>query len=82
MIQKQFIAQIDSMEVDLDSVETIIKENKHKTLRENILGMNKEEKTPKTLFIEKNGTIKDIKYFIPKLTQNLQRNLSNTYHFI
>ena len=70
MIQKQFITQIDSREVDLDSVETIIKENKYKTLREHILEMNKEEKTPKMLFIEKNGTIKDTKYFIPRLMQN------------
>ena len=62
------MAQIGTMEVELNSVETIIKENKNKTLREHILDMNKEDKTPKVLFIEKNGTIKDIRFFTPRLT--------------
>ena len=65
-IQKQFMAQIGTMEVELNSVETIIKENNNKTLREHILDMNKKDKTPKALFVKKNGTIKDIRSIIPR----------------
>ena len=41
MMQKQYLVQIYVMEVELDSVETKIKDNKNKTLREHILEMNK-----------------------------------------
>ena len=40
MTQKQFMEQIDSMEIELDSIETNIKEKKNKTIREPILDLN------------------------------------------
>ena len=74
MVQKQFMAQIDTMELELDSVETVIKEGKNKSVRELILDMNKEEKIPKTLFIEKKWNNQGYKVFYPKKTQNRRRN--------
>ena len=71
MIQKQFMVQIGTMEVELNSVETIIKENNNKTLREHILDMNKEDKTPKALFIKKKWNNQGYKIFYPKVNAKL-----------
>ena len=65
MMQKQYLAQIEVMEIELDSVDTKVKSNNNKTIREHILDMNKGEKKPMTLFIEKWNN-QGYKIFYPK----------------